>query len=96
MTTAYDELADRALRLTEKFLPLAREEVARAEAIHNLRQREGRTIGAKRRENLEQCLVAARHLGDVFALLQGLPKPSVLRERRRLEITRAERLAAGE
>jgi hypothetical protein len=92
--TSPDELADRTIRLTEEFLPFAREEIARAEAIHNLRQREGRTLGTKRRDGLKTLRRVATRLEDATAQLLGDPRPSVLRERRRLEVRRAERLAS--
>jgi hypothetical protein len=85
-----DPAIGRFLAAVDRVIARLDQEVSRAEAIHALRAREGRTVGAQRRARLAAMLDSAQPLlarwGDAMALHRD---PAIVREAARFERHRA-------
>lgn len=86
----YDRALDEFAADVDGFLVYGNLEVDRAEAIHSLRAREGRTIGKGRRETLSKIVATAEHMVATFdEFLAKHRDPTVVREAARFERLRA-------
>jgi hypothetical protein len=87
---AIDRAGVKALRALDNVIDRYRFEVERALAIHELRAREGRTIGKKRAARLAAMTAQVEQLiHRLDAFLASHHDPAIVREAARLERSRA-------